>query len=51
MGPKKTPKDTSMDESAGISHSSDQDTLTELLKTLVTMIKGQEDMSNLIKKL
>ena len=50
MGPKKTQKDTSMDESAGISHSSDQDTLTELLKTLVTtMSKGQEDMTNLIK--
>ena len=51
MGPKKTQKDTSMDESAGISRSSDQDTLTELLKTLVTtMSKGQEDMANLMKK-
>ena len=50
MGPKKTQKDTSMDESADISHSSDQDTLTELLKTLVTtMSKGQEDMANLMK--
>ena len=29
MGRKKTQKDTSMDESAGISRSSDQDTLTE----------------------
>ena len=51
MGRKKTQKDTSMDESAGISRSSDQDTLTELLKTLVTtMSKGQEDMANLMKK-
>ena len=51
MGRKKTQKDTSMDEYAGISHSSDQDTLTELLKTLVTtMSKGQEDMANFMKK-
>ena len=51
MGRKKTQKDTSMDEYAGISRSSDQDTLTELLKTLVTtMSKGQEDMANFMKK-
>ena len=40
-----------MDESAGISCSSDQDMLTDLLKTLATtMSKGQEDMANLVKK-
>ena len=51
-GTKQTQKDISKDESAGISRSSDQNTLTELLKTLATtMSKGQEDMANLMKKL
>ena len=38
---------TSMDESASISHSSDQDTLTVLFKTLV---KGQKNMEYLMEK-